>query len=148
MNWKVKKAVILSVTAIVLCILLSACRKRDEKRITQAVEAYLTSVKEHDIEKTAELIHGEQRIFDPNDKELLQEVYYTIEDCYLESIDFPDTDNLEIVTVTVNYIIVYSDEYIPIGSRSWGKNEIKERFTLEKLNNQYIITGVEPIFDW
>ena len=148
MNRKLKTAIIISAVAILLCVFLSACRKSDEELITKTVEAYLASVKEHDIEKTNALIHGEHRIFDPNDKELLESVYYTIEDCYLESIEFPDTDSLGSITVTVHYVIVYSDKYIPIGARERGENKIKERFILEKTNDQYIITGVEPIFDW
>ena len=150
MKRSTRKIIFFILLTLSLCVLFCACRqneKSDKELITQAVEAYLTSIKEHDIHKTSALVDGNTYIFDANDEETLRAVYYTIDDCYLESIDYPDSDDWRQITVTVNYIIVYSDDYIPIGNREKGENKIKERFVLEKREGQYMITSIEPIFD-
>ena len=153
--WKMKrnirKILLFALLALAACVLLCACKqneKSNEELIQQAIEVYLASLKEHDIQKTRALVDGNTVIYDANeDPETLQAVYYTIDDCYLESIDYPDSDDWRQITVTVNYIIVYSDDYIPIGNREKGENKIKERFVLEKREGQYMITSIEPIFD-
>ena len=148
MRRKTKKVFLIVLLSLIVCVLFCACKKSDKDLITQAIETYLASIKEHDIIKTSSLISGDTFIFDPNNEELLKAAYYPIDDCYLESIEFPDSDDLSHISVTVHYIIVYSDDYIPIGSRTVGENKIKERFTLKKSDDQYTITGVEPIHDW
>ena len=151
MKRNIRKILLFALLALAACVLLCACKqneKSNEELIQQAIEVYLASLKEHDIQKTRALVDGNTVIYDANaDPETLRAVYYTIDDCYLESIDYPDSDDWRQITVTVNYIIVYSDDYIPIGNREKGENKIKERFTLEKREGQYTITSVEPIFD-
>ena len=152
--WKMKrnirKILLFALLALAACVLLCACKqneKSNEELIQQAIEVYLASLKEHDIQKTRALVDGNTVIYDANENpETLRAVYYTIDDCRLESIDYPDSDDWSQVTVTAHYVIVYSDDYIPIGSREKGENKIKERFTLEKREGQYTITSVEPIF--
>lgn len=151
MKRNIRKILLFALLALAACVLLCACKqneKSNEELIQQAIEVYLASLKEHDIQKTRALVDGNTVIYDANENpETLRAVYYTIDDCYLESIDYPDSDDWRQITVTVNYIIVYSDDYIPIGNREKGENKIKERFTLEKREGQYTITSVEPIFD-
>lgn len=146
MNWTLKKYFSVMLVVLLFCGLCCACgetEKSDKELATQAVEAFLESIKEHDVKRTNELLCGDEFI-DPDDEELIRAVFYTIEDCYLESIDFPDTDNLDYFVATVHYVIVYSDDYIPVGSRTQGKNEIVDRFTLEKRDGQYVILSIVP----
>ena len=49
-------------------------------------------------------------------------------------------------TVEVYYTIVYSKDYVPVGNRKVGKNNLHERFTFNKSDKDYLISNME--YDW
>ena len=150
MRRNIKTTIVLLLCIIIGGGIFSACKKAEkskEELITQVIEEYLSSIREHDITKTRELIHGDAIIFDPEDEVLLQIVYYPIDDCWLNSIEFPDSLEDDRLTVTVHYTI-YSDDFFPGGHKVSGEQQINERFSIEKRNGQFVITGIETIPDW
>jgi len=140
---------LLALVIVVFSVGCSKTVKSDRELATEAIEEYLTSVREHDIERTTALVLGDERIFDPNKESLLMAGYYPIDDCQLDSIEFPDTgDSWDYLVVVAHLTIVYSDEYLPIGDRVRGENKIRERYTLEKRDGKFVIIGVAPVYYW
>lgn len=75
-------------------------------------------------------------------------LFDSVEECKLQKIDFSTLENVgnDKFTVEVYYTIVYSKDYVPVGNRKVGKNNLHERFTFNKSDKDYLISNME--YDW
>ncbi|WP_407384160.1 hypothetical protein [Ruminococcus sp.] len=137
-----KKPLILCI--IFICITFCSCKISDEKLVNQTIDEYIISLKDHDLSKTDSFLSDDIKFSNTLNEDALEALYYTINDSYLVSTEFMNSKDSNVVRVTVKYVIVYSDDYIPVGVRNIGKNEIIEIFTLEKIDDKYLITGITP----
>lgn len=111
-------------------------------QIQETINDYFLALKSHDINRIGKYVSDELR---KKYEDTITQSVNTVDDCKIISID---VDNIKTVTpnkiqVPVNYMITFSDDYIPVGDRIIGENRIEELFTLEKNNDVYVISGIK-----
>lgn len=116
-----------------------------KNKINSTMLLYCNSLKEHNVDNFNMCFTKENREnYSKDDKKAL---FDTVEDCKLSKIDFSTLEKSDDkFTVEVYYTLVYSKDYTPTNNRKVGKNNCHERFTFEKVDNDYLISKME--YDW
>lgn len=148
------KKVICAILIIISATLLCDCDNSSNNQISYLSEAdqiqetisgYFLALKSHDINRIGKYVSDELR---KKYEDTITQSVNTVDDCKIISID---VDNIKTVTsnkmqVPVNYMITFSDDYIPVGDRIIGENRIEELFILEKNNDVYVISGIKSLY--
>ena len=142
-----KLIIVFVLTTVFFSLVMCACADNEieskEEKVTQTIDGYLSSLKSHDIEKVDSFLSEDLKLKNNYSDEIIKNHYYTIEDCYLISIDFDKFENTHSnIIVLVEYIITYSEDYIPVGNIKNGENHLKREFTLTEDDGKYIITDI------
>lgn len=107
---------------------------------------YCNTLKEHNADNFNMCFVKDKR--ENYSKDDITALFDTVEECKLQKIDFDTLENVgnDKFTVEVYYTIVYSKNYVPVGNRKVGKNNLHERFTFNKSDKDYLISNME--YDW
>jgi len=107
---------------------------------------YCNTLKEHNADNFNMCFVKDKR--ENYSKDDITALFDTVEECKLQKIDFGTLENVgnDKFTVEVYYTIVYSKDYVPVGNRKVGKNNLHERFTFNKSDKDYLISNME--YDW
>lgn len=107
---------------------------------------YCNSLKEHNADNFNMCFVKDKR--ENYSKGEITALFDTVEECKLQKIDFDTLENVgnDKFTVEVYYTIVYSKDYVSVGNRKVGKNNLHERFTFNKSDKDYLISNME--YDW
>ncbi len=107
-----------------------------------AINAYIEGFKTHDVELINSVLHEDLR-FDSEDTKLL---INPVEDCKLITADMENFNGKEVL-VNLTYEITFSEDYKPVGMREKGVNRISNIFTIEAIEDEFLITdiGVEVV---
>ena len=120
--------------------------KEVKNKINSTMLLYCNSLKEHNADNFNMCFVKDKR--ENYSKGEITALFDTVEECKLQKIDFGTLENVgnDKVTVEVYYTIVYSKDYVPVGNRKVGKNNLHERFTFNKSDKDYLISNME--YDW
>lgn len=120
--------------------------KEVKNKINSTMLLYCNSLKEHNADNFNMCFVKDKRENYSNDD--ITALFDTVEECKLQKIDFDTLENVgnDKFTVEVYYTIVYSKDYVPVGNRKVGKNNLHERFTFNKSDKDYLISNME--YDW
>lgn len=120
--------------------------KEVKNEINSTILLYCNSLKEHNADNFNMCFVKDKR--ENYSKDDITALFDTVEECKLQKIDFDTLENVgnDKFTVEVYYTIVYSKDYVPVGNRKVGKNNLHERFTFNKSDKDYLISNME--YDW
>lgn len=120
--------------------------KEVKNKINSTMLLYCNSLKEHNADNFNMCFVKDKR--ENYNKDDITALFDTVEECKLQKIDFDTLENVgnDKFTVEVYYTIVYSKDYVPVGNRKVGKNNLHERFTFNKSDKDYLISNME--YDW
>ena len=120
--------------------------KEVKNEINSTILLYCNSLKEHNADNFNMCFVKDKR--ENYSKDDITALFDTVEECKLQKIDFDTLENVgnDKFTVEVYYNIVYSKDYVPVGNRKVGKNNLHERFTFNKSDKDYLISNME--YDW
>ena len=120
--------------------------KEVKNKINSTMLLYCNSLKEHNADNFNMCFVKDKR--ENYSKGEITALFDTVEECKLQKIDFDTLENVgkDKFTVEVYYTIVYSKDYVPVGNRKVGKNNLHERFTFNKSDKDYLISNME--YDW
>lgn len=120
--------------------------KEVKNEINSTILLYCNSLKEHNADNFNMCFVKDKR--ENYSKDDITALFDTVEECKLQKIDFDTLENVgnDKFTVEVYYTIVYSKDYVPVGNRKAGKNNLHERFTFNKSDKDYLISNME--YDW
>lgn len=116
----------------------------DDGAVKKTVEGYLEAMASHDAGKMNCFLSADLQA-DVSDEEYFAAFVETVVSC--ESIEV-DTEHMKTldetaVEVPVSYVLTYSEDYIPVGTREVGENAIEQIFALDKNNDgDYVITEI------
>ena len=111
--------------------------KEVKNKINSTMLLYCNSLKEHNADNFNMCFVKDKR--ENYSKGEITALFDTVEDT-LENV------GKDKFTVEVYYTIVYSKDYVPVGNRKVGKNNLHERFTFNKSDKDYLISNME--YDW
>lgn len=122
------------------CSCLNNSDELKKQQVESTINNYFAAMKSHDIDKISKYVSkGIKKLYTETKSQSVD----TVEDCKAVSIDL---DNMEMndskIKVIVNYKMTFSEDYIPVGSREIGENDIKEEFTLKEKGGSYVITDM------
>ena len=120
--------------------------KEVKNKINSTMLLYCNSLKEHNADNFNMCFVKNKR--ENYSKGEITALFDTVEECKLQKIDFDTLENVgnDKFTVEVYYTIIYSKDYVPVGNRKVGKNNLHERFTFNKSDKDYLISNME--YDW
>lgn len=120
--------------------------KEVKNKINSTMLLYCNSLKEHNADNFNMCFVKNKR--ENYNKDDITALFDTVEECKLQKIDFDTLENVgnDKFTIEVYYTIVYSKNYVPVGNRKVGKNNLHERFTFNKSDKDYLISNME--YDW
>lgn len=120
--------------------------KEVKNKINSTMLLYCNSLKEHNADNFNMCFVKNKR--ENYSKGEITALFDSVEECKLNKIDFDTLENVgnDKFTVEVYYTIVYSKDYVSVGNRKAGKNNLHERFTFNKSDNDYLISNME--YDW
>lgn len=120
--------------------------KEVKNKINSTMLLYCNSLKEHNADNFNMCFVKDKG--ENYNKDDITALFDTVEECKLQKIDFDTLENVgnDKFTVEVYYTIVYSKDYVPVGNRKVGKNNLHERFTFNKSDKDYLISNME--YDW
>lgn len=120
--------------------------KEVKNKINSTMLLYCNSLKEHNADNFNMCFVKDKK--ENYNKDDITALFDTVEECKLQKIDFDTLENVgnDKFTVEVYYTIVYSKDYVPVGNRKVGKNNLHERFTFNKSDKDYLISNME--YDW
>lgn len=112
--------------------------------VETVVKKYINGYKTHNVSKLNSCFKNE--FIDTENKEAVETLINTVEDCSLKDISFDEVTDAKILA-TVTYEIIYSEDYIPVGTRDIGYNLITCQITFENTNGNFLIAemGTEQI---
>ena len=120
--------------------------KEVKNKINSTMLLYCNSLKEHNADNFNMCFVKDKR--ENYSKGEITALFDTVEECKLQKIDFDTLENVgkDKYKVQVYYTIVYSKDYVSVGNRKVGKNNLHERFTFNKSDKDYLISNME--YDW
>lgn len=120
--------------------------KEVKNKINSTMLLYCNTLKEHNADNFNMCFVKDKR--ENYSKGEITALFDTVEECKLQKIDFDTLENVgkDKYKVQVYYTIVYSKDYVSVGNRKVGKNNLHERFTFNKSDKDYLISNME--YDW
>jgi lipoprotein len=120
--------------------------KEVKNKINSTMLLYCNTLKEHNADNFNMCFVKDKR--ENYSKDDITALFDTVEECKLQKIDFGTLENVgkDKYKVQVYYTIVYSKDYVSVGNRKVGKNNLHERFTFNKSDKDYLISNME--YDW
>lgn len=119
----------------------------NKEKLEKTLTGYFSALKSHDL---SEMKHYIDKSLYPNDEEEYKTQFVdTVIDCKLNSVDYTTLKKVDDYrfSVVVNFMIKYSDDYIPVGTRKVGVNNLTEKFIIERENGgnpNYFIYSMSP----
>lgn len=141
-----KTKTVLWIGIVFLFVFCAGCSRdsSDAGVVKKTVEGYLEALASHDTEEMKHFLSADLQV-DVSDEEYYTEFVETVVSC--ESVEV-DTEHMEklndtAVEVPVSYVLTYSEDYIPVGTREVGENAIEQIFALDKNKaGDYLITEI------
>lgn len=139
-----KTKTVLWIGIVFLFVFCTGCSRNssDTDAVKKTVEGYLETLAFHDTEKMKHFLSADLQI-DVSDEEYYTAFIETVVSCESVKVDTEHMEKLNdtVVEVPVSYVLTYSEDYIPVGTREVGENTIEQIFALDKNKaGDYVIT--------